>query len=159
MMCRKIVSIHSWHPSLVCTRRILYFVRYCVHRALWQTLKMSTVRDRTVVVDFSVLPERPKLDIVQRFVDKCIGLTSNDIKSIQLNNIRHCVLIAMADVASATNIATAHHLKHAFRINPAKRSRFPSTWTTTPSTFAYTISRRMFRISRSPKQCCSTEKY
>lgn len=86
---------------------------------------MSSVRDRTVVVDFSVLPDRPKLDIVQRFVNKCLGLSSKDIQSIQLNNIRHCVLIAMADAAAASNIATAHHLKHAFRINPDKKLAIP----------------------------------
>lgn len=86
---------------------------------------MSAVRDRTVVADFSVLPERPKLDIVQRFVEKSLGLRPTDFRSIQLHNIRHSVLIEMADPTAAIKTATAHHLKHAFRINPTKKIAIP----------------------------------
>lgn len=86
---------------------------------------MSAVRKNTLVVDFSVLPERPKLDMVQRFVEKSLGLNPHDLRSIQLHNIRHCVLIQMADSTAAIQTATKHHLKHAFRINPTKKIAIP----------------------------------
>lgn len=86
---------------------------------------MSSVRERTIVVDFSVLPERPKLDIVQRFVEKSLGLLPTNLKSIQLHNIHHCVLIEMADPAAAAETAQQHHLKHAYRINPTTKIAIP----------------------------------
>ncbi|XP_039435894.1 uncharacterized protein LOC120417792 [Culex pipiens pallens] len=79
---------------------------------------MSAARKNTLVVDFSVLPERPKLDVVQRFVEKGLGIAASDLKSIQLHNIRHCVLIEMADPAAATKIAADNHCKYAFKANP-----------------------------------------
>ncbi|XP_038106388.1 uncharacterized protein LOC119766080 [Culex quinquefasciatus] len=86
---------------------------------------MSAVRKNTLVVDFSVLPERPKLDMVQRFAEKSLGLNPTDLRSIQLHNIRHCVLIQMADPAAAVEVAVQHHLKHAFRISPTKKIAIP----------------------------------
>ncbi|XP_038118811.1 uncharacterized protein LOC119769642 [Culex quinquefasciatus] len=80
---------------------------------------MSAARKNVLVVDFSVLPERPKLEVVQRFVEKGLGITSSDLKSIQLHNIRHCVHIEMADPAAATKIATENHCKYAFKTHPA----------------------------------------
>ena len=82
---------------------------------------MSAVRKNTLVVDFSVLPERPKLEVVQRFVEKGLGITSSALKSIQLHNIRHCVLIEMAEPAAAIKIATESHLKYSFKTNPTIR--------------------------------------
>lgn len=86
---------------------------------------MSARRETTLVVDFSVLSERPKLDIVQRFVEKGLGLGLTDYTSIQLHNIRHCVLIEMMDPASAIKTAQDHHLKHAIRLNPTKKIAIP----------------------------------
>lgn len=86
---------------------------------------MSAVRKNTLVVDFSVLPERPKLDHVQRFVKKVLGLDSRDFRSIQLHNIRHCVLIEMADPAAAIKTANDHHLKHVFRVNLVTKIAIP----------------------------------
>lgn len=80
---------------------------------------MSAARKNPLVVDFSVLPERPKLEVVQRFVEKGLGIVASDLRSIQLHNIRHCVLIEMADQAAALKIATEHHLKYAFKAHPA----------------------------------------
>lgn len=86
---------------------------------------MSAVRDRTLVVDFGVLPERPKLDIVERLVKK-LGLIPTDLRCIQLNNVRHCLLIEMADPATAAaETAKQHHLKHAFRINETTKIAIP----------------------------------
>ncbi|EDS34764.1 translation elongation factor EF-1 alpha/Tu [Culex quinquefasciatus] len=86
---------------------------------------MSAVRKNTLVVDFSVLPERPKLDQVQRFVKTVLGLDSRDFRSIQLHNIRHCVLIEMADPAAAIKTANDHHLKHVFRVNLVTKIAIP----------------------------------
>ncbi|EDS44991.1 conserved hypothetical protein [Culex quinquefasciatus] len=82
---------------------------------------MSAVRKNPLVVDFSVLPERPKLEVVQRFVEKGLGIVSSDLRSIQLHNIRHCVLIEMVDPAAAIKIASENHLKYAFKTHPAIR--------------------------------------
>ena len=79
---------------------------------------MSSVRKNILVIDFSVLPDRPNLEVVQRFVEKGLGITSSDLKSIQLHNIRHCVLIEMADPGAATKIATETHCKYAFKTHP-----------------------------------------
>ncbi|EDS39398.1 conserved hypothetical protein [Culex quinquefasciatus] len=79
---------------------------------------MSADQKHKLVVDFSVLPERPKLDVVQRFVQKGLGIAPSDLRSIQLHNIRHCVLIEMADPAAAIKIADDYHLKYAFKNNP-----------------------------------------
>lgn len=76
---------------------------------------MSAVRKNPLVVDFSVLPQRPKLEVVQRFVEKGLGIVSSDLRSIQLHNIRHCVLIEIADPATAIKIATENHLKYALK--------------------------------------------
>ncbi|XP_039434222.1 uncharacterized protein LOC120416556 [Culex pipiens pallens] len=83
--------------------------------------EMSDVRKNTLVVDFSVLPERPQLEVVQRFVEKGLGIASSDLKSIQLHNIRHCVLIEMADATAASRIATENHLKYAFKTYPSTK--------------------------------------
>lgn len=57
---------------------------------------------------------------VQWFVEKSMGLNFTGLRSIQLHNIHHCVLIEMTDPAAAVKTAAEHHLKHAFRISPTK---------------------------------------
>lgn len=62
---------------------------------------------------------------VQWFVEKSMGLNFTGLRSIQLHNIHHCVLIEMTDPAAAVKTAAEHHLKHAFRISPTKKIAIP----------------------------------
>ncbi|XP_052561932.1 uncharacterized protein LOC128092333 [Culex pipiens pallens] len=50
-----------------------------------------------------------------------MGFNFTGLRSIQLHNIHHCVLIEMTDPAAAVKTAAEHHLKHAFRISPTKK--------------------------------------
>lgn len=86
---------------------------------------MSGVRKNTVVADFSVLPKRPNLELVQRFVEKGLGLDPKTLRSIQLHNIRHCVLLEMMDPDAAAETARKHHLKHTFRVKPDQKIPIP----------------------------------
>ncbi|XP_062542284.1 uncharacterized protein LOC134210257 [Armigeres subalbatus] len=71
-------------------------------------------RKNTLVVDFSVLPKRPPLEQVKKFLEESIKLDMADVKSIQLHNLNNCVFIEMNDAGVAPRLQKQNHLKHSF---------------------------------------------
>lgn len=75
---------------------------------------MNTDRPNTVVVDFSVLPARPDLTKVHKFIMEDLKLQLSDVKQIQFHSIRKCVFIQMASFEAACQYENQHNLKHYF---------------------------------------------
>lgn len=73
---------------------------------------MATVRKNTLIVDFSVLPMRPEVAKVQKFLCENMKLQLKDVKTIQLQHIRHCVLIEMASANLAKQYQNEHNCQH-----------------------------------------------
>lgn len=73
--------------------------------------KMNSVRENTLVIDLSVLPVRPSVAHVQKFLEDQIKLQFEDVKSIQLHHTRNCVLIEMLDKEIALRYQLNHNWK------------------------------------------------
>ncbi|XP_062699745.1 uncharacterized protein LOC134284680 [Aedes albopictus] len=85
---------------------------------------MSTHRKNTLVVDFSVLPRRPKLDQIEEFLKDDVKIDLADVKNIQIHNIKNCVYIEMTDAGLAPRLQKQHHLKH-YYIHEGKKYYIP----------------------------------
>ncbi|XP_062716274.1 uncharacterized protein LOC134291898 [Aedes albopictus] len=77
---------------------------------------MSSHRKNTLVVDFGVLPKRPGLQQVEKFLKDFIKVDLADVRNIQLHNIKNSLFIEMNDAGVAPRLQKQHHLQHYFTI-------------------------------------------
>lgn len=73
---------------------------------------MSGYRKNSFVIDFSVMPIRPKLNVVQDFVFTKMKLDMNLVKNLQTSITKSQVIIEVDSAATAENIVAQHSLKH-----------------------------------------------
>lgn len=73
---------------------------------------MANVRKNILVVDFGVLPARPEMSKVEKFLYENIKLKLNDVASIQLHSIRNCVLVELVSAEVALKYQNGNNLKH-----------------------------------------------
>lgn len=78
---------------------------------------MSGYRKNAVVIDFGVVPTRPKIDKVRDFVfqQMCIDITK--IKSLQTKMTNGQVIIETDSAELTEQLISEHHLKHRFTID------------------------------------------
>lgn len=81
---------------------------------------MGTARKNTVVMDFSVLPVRPKPETIEKFLTRSIKLDMSSIKNLQIHNIRNAALIEMRCQQDAENLSASHNLQHTIEANNKK---------------------------------------
>ncbi|XP_062715855.1 uncharacterized protein LOC134291742 [Aedes albopictus] len=77
---------------------------------------MSSHRKNTLVVDFGVLPKRPGLQQVEKFLKEFVKVDLADVRNIQLHNIKNCLFIEMNNAGVAPRLQKQHHLQHYFTI-------------------------------------------
>ncbi|XP_062537841.1 uncharacterized protein LOC134206166 [Armigeres subalbatus] len=73
-----------------------------------------THRRNTLVVDLSALPKRPSLNVVKELLEKKLKLNMDEVKNIQLHNIKNCVFIEVSNEGVALRLQKQHHLRHSF---------------------------------------------
>lgn len=73
---------------------------------------MAAARKNILVVDFSVLPVRPEIAKVEKFLCEDMKLQLKDVTTIQLQHIRNCVLIEMASDSLARQYQNVHNCQH-----------------------------------------------
>lgn len=71
-----------------------------------------TYYKNSVIIDFTVVPARPKLDRVRQFIFQQMGIAMCDIKTLQTRIIKAHVIIEVASAKLAEELAYAHNLKH-----------------------------------------------
>lgn len=74
--------------------------------------KMTSYRKNSLVIDFSVIPVRPKLDIVRNFVFTKIGLDLKNMRNIQTCITKPYVIIEAETAAMAEELIEQHNMKH-----------------------------------------------
>lgn len=79
--------------------------------------KMSGYRKNAVVIDFGVVPTRPKIDKVRDFVFQQMCLDISRIKSLQTKMTNGQVLIETDSAELAEQLISEHHLKHKLTID------------------------------------------
>ncbi|XP_062712196.1 uncharacterized protein LOC134289762 [Aedes albopictus] len=77
---------------------------------------MASHRRNTLVVDFGVLPKRPGLQQVEKFLKEFVKVDMADVRNIQLHNIKNCLFIEMNDAGVAPRLQKQHHLQHYFTL-------------------------------------------
>lgn len=70
-------------------------------------------RQLCVVIDFSVMPAKPKPARVDEFIEKDVKLDWSKVRGLQLNNVTSYVYIKMDSKESAEELAEQHNLAHA----------------------------------------------
>lgn len=78
---------------------------------------MSGYRKNAVVIDFGVLPTRPKIDKVRDFVFNQMCLDITKIKSLQTKMTNGQVLIETDSAELAEQLISEHHLKHSLNVD------------------------------------------
>jgi len=73
---------------------------------------MSSTQNSTLVLDTSVLPKRPKVSDVQKFMAEKLKLDLTLVKRIQVHNLKNIVRLGMTSLEVAEQVASKHHLKH-----------------------------------------------
>lgn len=79
--------------------------------------KMSGYRKNAVVIDFGVVPTRPKIDKVRDFVFQQMCLDISKIKSLQTKMTNGQVLIETDSAELSEQLISEHHLKHSLTID------------------------------------------
>lgn len=78
---------------------------------------MSGYRKNAVVIDFGVVPTRPKIDKVRDFVFQQMCLDISKIKSLQTKMTNGQVIIETESAELAEQLISEHHLKHKITID------------------------------------------
>ncbi|KAL1378684.1 hypothetical protein pipiens_015421 [Culex pipiens pipiens] len=78
---------------------------------------MSGYRKNAVVIDFGVVPTRPKIDKVRDFVFQQMCLDISKIKSLQTKMTNGQVIIETDSAELAEQLISEHHLKHKITID------------------------------------------
>ncbi|XP_039441294.1 uncharacterized protein LOC120422034 [Culex pipiens pallens] len=73
---------------------------------------MSKYRRNAVVIDFNVMPVRPDIETVTKFISKDLKLDQQRVKNLQLNNSRNHVIIELGSPEEASDLVDQHNLKH-----------------------------------------------
>lgn len=73
---------------------------------------MSGYRKNSFVIDFSVMPVRPKLNVVQDFIFSKMSLDMSVVKNLQTSITKSQVIIEVDSVATADSIIAQHNSKH-----------------------------------------------
>ncbi|XP_039442631.1 uncharacterized protein LOC120423036 [Culex pipiens pallens] len=73
---------------------------------------MSKYRRNAVVIDYNVLPVRPDIEAVSKFISNDLQLDLKRVKNLQLNNSRNHVIIELGSPEEASDLAERHNLKH-----------------------------------------------
>ncbi|XP_052565904.1 uncharacterized protein LOC128093383 [Culex pipiens pallens] len=76
---------------------------------------MSKYRRNAVVLDFNVMPVRPDIETVSKFIAKGLTLDLKRTKNLQFNNSRNHVIIELGSPEEASELADQHNLKHNLR--------------------------------------------
>lgn len=76
-----------------------------------QTNNMNN-RQNCVVMDFSVMPAKPKPARIDQFVDEKVQLDWSRVKGLQLNNIMSYVFVKMDSLEAAEDLVEQNHKKH-----------------------------------------------
>lgn len=73
---------------------------------------MAGFRKNSIVIDFSVMPVRPKLNVVQEFLFKQMSLDMSLVKNLQTSITKSHVIIELDSAATAENVVMLHNMKH-----------------------------------------------
>lgn len=73
---------------------------------------MAGFRKNSTVIDFSVMPVRPKLNVVQEFLFKQMSLDMSLVKNLQTSITKSHVIIELDSAATAENVVMLHNMKH-----------------------------------------------
>lgn len=73
---------------------------------------MPGYRKNSFVIDFSVMPVRPKLNVVQDFIFAKMSLDMSVVKNLQTSITKSQVIIEVDSAATAENIIIQNSLKH-----------------------------------------------
>ncbi|EDS38828.1 conserved hypothetical protein [Culex quinquefasciatus] len=73
---------------------------------------MSKYRRNAVVIDYNVLPVRPDIESVSKFIINNLELDLKKVNNIQLNNSRNHVIIELGSPEEAWDLAEQHNLRH-----------------------------------------------
>ncbi|XP_039430295.1 uncharacterized protein LOC120413478 [Culex pipiens pallens] len=76
---------------------------------------MSKYRRNAVVLDFNVMPIKPDIETVSKFIAKGLTLDLKRTKNLQFNNSRNLVIIELGSPEEASVLADQHNLKHNLR--------------------------------------------
>ncbi|XP_039444520.1 uncharacterized protein LOC120424453 [Culex pipiens pallens] len=73
---------------------------------------MPKYRRNAVVIDFNVMPVRPDIESVSKFITNDLKLDLKRLKNVQLNNTRNHVIIELGSPEEASDLVDHHNLKH-----------------------------------------------
>lgn len=83
---------------------------------------MPVSRKNCIVLDTSILPKRPTVPDIKKFLDEELKLDMTVVKSVQMHNVKNVVYLAMQSEEFGSAIATKHHLKHFMECAGKKQS-------------------------------------
>lgn len=80
----------------------------------------GVARKNTLVVDFSVLPNRLNPAEVHKFLKDQVNLDMASVKNLQLHTIRNQALIEMCSLDAAESLVSLHNMKHSLTVEKKK---------------------------------------
>lgn len=85
---------------------------------------MAAYYKNSLVIDFTVVPARPKLDRVREFVFDQMGIEMSRIKNVQTRIIKAHVVIEVESAELAEELVATHNLQHSV-VHEGKQYHIP----------------------------------